>query len=335
MRCFQDMPKVSVIVPAYNAEQTLAACLMALFAVDYSDYEVIVVDDASTDRTPAIAAAYPCRLVRLTGNRGAGEARNQGVCQAQGEIIAFTDSDCIVPVDWLKKLVCVLQNEVVGVTGIYAEPHDSSLFARFVGYDIRLRLLQLKPNTNLFGTYNGAVLRSVFNETGGFDPRIRGASWEDVEFGLRIIRNGHQLAFDKSNAVVHQPRITISGYLQRQASRAGGQLLLHRYGRRNDYVDWSLSFHLLTTLLLFLGFIVLPWLGWLAALAILIAGIGLILFNRQLLTQIFRREGGLATILAGAYVLMRNASWIAGILWALTVLIANSRHRGWRPAPAR
>src|SRR4051812_35054139 len=98
-------PRVSVVVCAYNAERTMEACLASLQVLNYPDYEVIVVNDGSRDRTLEIAERYPyCRIINQE-NRGLSVARNVGAEAATGEIVAYTDSDCVADPDWLTYLV--------------------------------------------------------------------------------------------------------------------------------------------------------------------------------------------------------------------------------------
>lgn len=318
------MRKISVIVPVYNAEQTLRACLESLFAVEHLDYEVIVVDDGSTDGTVALASTYPCKLVSLKRNVGAGEARNRGVEHAQGEILAFTDGDCIVPSDWLAKIERALQGDVAGVTGVYAIPDDPSPLARFVGHDIRLRFMHLSGETNVFGTYNGAVLRNVFEQVGGFDPRIRGASWEDVEFGLHVVEKGHKLVIDKDNIVFHQHPETALVYVRKQARKAYGQFLLRSRGRQSDYVNWSAVFQVPLTVSLVSLVVVIPWLGWPACLAALAILAGFLFLNRQLLQTVAEHEGAGTAVRSVWYVLLRNGGWSVGIMCALWTTLTNA-----------
>jgi len=99
-------PKVSVVVAGYKAERTLKACLESLQRLNYPDYEVILVDDGSTDHTPQIASQHPqTRYFRHKQNLGLSVARNTGIAAARGEIIAFTDADCRADEDWLYYLV--------------------------------------------------------------------------------------------------------------------------------------------------------------------------------------------------------------------------------------
>src|SRR5205823_5994598 len=110
-------PKVSVIVAAYNAERTLKTCLDSLQQLNYPEYEIILVDDGSTDSTSRIASLYPgIRIFRHSQNLGLSNARNTGIAAAMGEIIAFTDSDCRADEDWLHYLVGdLLNSEFVGI----------------------------------------------------------------------------------------------------------------------------------------------------------------------------------------------------------------------------
>ncbi|MCJ7795165.1 MAG: glycosyltransferase, partial [Thermoleophilia bacterium] len=99
-------PMVSVIVPTKDREAELDECLAALSVLDYprDRYEVIVVDDGSTDGTVAVAGRYPCHLVSNGRNRGQSYSRNVGVQRASGEILAFLDSDCVAEPHWLRDL---------------------------------------------------------------------------------------------------------------------------------------------------------------------------------------------------------------------------------------
>src|SRR5262245_7855555 len=102
---------VSVVIPVYNGASTLAACLTALESqsLPRPRFEIIVVDDGSTDETASIAAAFPVRLVRRT-NGGAPAARNSGLREATGAWVAFTDADCIPSRGWLAHLMGAVES---------------------------------------------------------------------------------------------------------------------------------------------------------------------------------------------------------------------------------
>jgi len=109
-------PKVSVVICSYNGSKTLDGCLRSLQKLNYPDYEVILVNDGSTDSVPEIAARYPFIRYHAQPNRGLSVARNTGMELAEGEIIAYTDDDCFAEEDWLYFLVAKLLE--TGATGV-------------------------------------------------------------------------------------------------------------------------------------------------------------------------------------------------------------------------
>ena len=110
-------PAVSVIVAARDAEATLGACLASLRALDHPSYELIVVDNGSTDATRAIAAAHDGVRVLDEPRRGPAAARNTGIEAARGDVVAFTDADCVVDPRWLTKLTAALEDRRDRVAG--------------------------------------------------------------------------------------------------------------------------------------------------------------------------------------------------------------------------
>ncbi|MBC8096757.1 MAG: glycosyltransferase, partial [Akkermansiaceae bacterium] len=127
-------PRVSVVVASYNGERTLRGCLESLERLNYPDYEIILVDDGSTDTTPEIAAAFQnIRCVRHERNLGLSVARNSGIVTGNGEIIAFTDSDCRADPDWLYYLIGdLLESEFAGIGGPNLLPLEDSAVAAAV-----------------------------------------------------------------------------------------------------------------------------------------------------------------------------------------------------------
>src|SRR5262249_49773393 len=127
-------PRVSVVLCSYNGKRYIGESLSALEYLDYPNYEVIVVDDGSTDTTAEIAARHPVRLIR-TENRGLSAARNTGLNAATGDIIAYIDDDAFPDRDWLKRLaLAFLDAEYVGVGGPNISPPGDPLFAECVAH---------------------------------------------------------------------------------------------------------------------------------------------------------------------------------------------------------
>src|SRR6202022_856836 len=128
-----EYPKVSVVICAYNAEPTMQACLTSLQNLKYPAFEVIVVDDGSTDRTGQIADSFEGIHVIHQENKGLSAARNVGIAASLGEIVAFTDSDCVVDPDWLHYLVATfLQTGLPAVGGPNLPPPEDSVGAACV-----------------------------------------------------------------------------------------------------------------------------------------------------------------------------------------------------------
>lgn len=212
------MPEASVIVPAYNAAATIGACLHALLAqtVDRDLYEIIVVDDGSTDETGSVARRYPIRVLQQA-NAGAAAARNAGADVAQGELLLFTDADCAPAPDWVAQITSPLASDPdVDVTRGAYRTQQRALVARFVQleYEIRYARLARHPSIDFVDTYSAAYRRRVFEETGGFDPRYR--RLEDQEFSFRLAREGYRMVFSPDAIVFHRHARSVAEYWKRK-----------------------------------------------------------------------------------------------------------------------
>jgi cellulose synthase/poly-beta-1,6-N-acetylglucosamine synthase-like glycosyltransferase len=176
------LPFVSVIVPAYNEEYLLADCVAALQRQDYAGrYEIIVVNNASTDRTPNIAREMGVRVVDEP-LKGYVNALRAGFGVARGEVLACTDADTLVPSDWVSRLVRALtsQPNVVGVSGAF-EFYDGPGWLK-----LACRLVS-RCSWHLSGA-NMALWRWAYDAVGGVDPAVNLGA--DVELGMRLRRLG-------------------------------------------------------------------------------------------------------------------------------------------------
>lgn len=220
--------KASIIIPCYNASKTITQCLQAVTSQNDSDYEVIVVDDASTDETAQMAVKFPVRLLRQARNQGAAAARNRGAREAKGEALVFTDSDCVPPEDWLKRIRDYFRDPViVSISGMYRTENNHSSQARFIGYDIDFRLRQEPAAAAIFGTYNCAIRREIFFELGGFDEHFPGITLEDTDFGFRLGRRyPGRMRLAKDLFVGHYHRERLLPYLERQYLLSRGRVWL-------------------------------------------------------------------------------------------------------------
>ncbi|MFQ5665353.1 MAG: glycosyltransferase [Candidatus Binatia bacterium] len=209
--------RVSVVICAYNAERTIDACLASLRALRHPDYEVIVVNDGSTDRTLEIAQRY--REVRIFSqpNKGLGAARNVGIANATGEIVAFTDADCVVDPDWLTYLAYKFTQGYIAAGGPNLPPPEASRTAACVaaspGGPTHV-LLDEEVAEHIPGC-NMAFLKTALDEIGGFDPTYRTAG-DDVDLCWRLQNLDHAIGFSPAAMVWHFRRNTVRAYLQQQ-----------------------------------------------------------------------------------------------------------------------
>ena len=182
--------QISIVIPAYNAEATLAECLQACLAQSASVHEVIVVDDGSVDRTPEIAQQFDVIYLRQD-NAGPAAARNAGARHASGDVVVLTDSDCIPEPDWIEQLIMGFDSEdVVAVGGSYGIANDSSTLARMIHEEIRMRHEGFGDTVDFLGSFNVAYRREAFLAVDGFDEQFRAASGEDNDLAYRLHDNG-------------------------------------------------------------------------------------------------------------------------------------------------
>ncbi len=223
-------PKVSVVVACYNGARTLKACLDSLTRLNYPDYEIILVDDGSTDATAEIASHY--RTVRCIrqDNHGLSVARNTGIAAATGEIVAFTDADCRADEDWLHYLAGdLLESEFTGIGGHNFLPPDDSAVAAGVlvspGGPAHVMLTDREaehvPGCNM------AFYKWALDEIGGFDPIFRRAG-DDVDVCWRLRERGYKIGFSPAGFVWHYRRSTVRAYLKQQGGYGAAEALLAR-----------------------------------------------------------------------------------------------------------
>jgi GT2 family glycosyltransferase len=235
-------PKVSVVVCAYNAESTMAPCLDSLRDLRYPAYEIVVVDDGSTDRTGNIADGYEGIHVIHQENKGLSDARNVGIAASTGEIIAFTDSDCVADPDWLYYLVgTFLSSGHAAAGGPNLPPPEDSLVASCVAASPGgpLHVLLNGEEAEHIPGCNMAFRREALEEIGGFDPRYRAAG-DDVDVCWRLQERGHRIAFSPAAVVWHFRRNTVKAYIgqQRGYGKAEG-LLYFKHPQRFNALGYS------------------------------------------------------------------------------------------------
>jgi cellulose synthase/poly-beta-1,6-N-acetylglucosamine synthase-like glycosyltransferase len=210
---------ISVIVPVRNAAHTIGACLDGLQAqsVSRDRYEVIVVDDGSTDDTRDIVKGHSVILL-TQAHEGPAAARNRGVGAARGEIVLFTDADCVPGREWIEEMVRPFDDpEVVGVKGAY-RTRQEEIVARFVQreYEERYERMARRRFIDFIDTYSAGYRREVFLAQGGFDTAYPNASVEDQELSFRLAERGHKMVFNPRAAVYHQHPDSVALYFKRK-----------------------------------------------------------------------------------------------------------------------
>lgn len=307
--------KVSVIIPARNAEATLARCLEACLAQSYADREIIVVDDGSSDSTPRIAQEFKVRLITQPP-RGPAAARNAGARAANGDAVAFTDSDCIPRRDWLENLVRAFADGADAVGGTYDIANPESALASLVDAEIRVRHGSFRPDVDFLGSFNMAVRKDLFDRVLGFDESFSAASGEDNDLSYRLSDHGCRLRFIKEAVVSHFHPSRLMPYLKTQARHGFWRVKLYTKhlgrARGDNYAGTAellapaaFLFVLVTGALVLLhsrwwllGF--LPSLFW------------LVLFRMRLVRALVT-NGGRSSLYALAVFLLRDAARAVGM----------------------
>jgi O-antigen biosynthesis protein len=221
------MPRVSVVVCSYNGGSTLEQCLRSLAVLDYPDYEVIVVDDGSTDNTSAILADFPAVRAIHQSNHGLSAARNVGLRASSGAIVAYTDSDCFADPHWLTHLVYQLQHsDAAGVGGPNLTPEDGWLAACVAACPGQpTHVLESDQVAEHIPGCNMAFWRAALEAVNGFDSQYRKAG-DDVDLCWRLQSAGCWITFAPGAFVWHHRRQGPRAYLRQQAGYGEAEALL-------------------------------------------------------------------------------------------------------------
>lgn len=173
----RDKILISVVIPAYDEEKNISKCIESLLCQDFQDrYQIIVVDNNSTDNTLLIAKTYPVKVI-TENQKGVAYARQAGFNLAEGEIIASTDADTIVPKDWLSKIHSLLRDDAyIGVTGpflFYDRGKIWNRLARIISPIMILLDKMLNRGKSNFNGMNFAIKKNIFKKVGGFNKELQ------------------------------------------------------------------------------------------------------------------------------------------------------------------
>lgn len=200
-------PYISVIIPAYNSANYITKCLDALKDSIYQWYEIILVDDSSSDNTADIAREMGCRVFVNERRSGPAVARNYGSRQAKGEIVLFIDSDVLVKKNTLEIVAATFSNnpDISALFGSYDdEPSERDFLSQYRNLLHHYIHQNSNPDAATFWAGCGAVRKNIFLELDGYDyKRFAEPSIEDIELGYRLREKGHKIRLEKNLQVTH------------------------------------------------------------------------------------------------------------------------------------
>lgn len=220
-------PSVSVVVPVFNSEETIFSTVESLLRQRYQAHEVIVVDDGSTDQTATMLRALSDRIEYLRQpNAGPAAARNAGIRASRGDLVAFTDSDCLPDEDWLGSLVAGFTDAQVGGVGGIVRGGSETIVSEYVDM---IRLLDPGFEDGRIPyliTANAAFRRNVLFDAGLFDERFRKPGGEEPDLCRRIRDLGYEFRLAEGALVRHHHRQSVRSLLRTVANYGEGRFLL-------------------------------------------------------------------------------------------------------------
>ena len=225
----RSWPRISVVVCSYNGGRTIRDCCEGLCRLEYPDFEVIVVDDGSTDDTASIAASYAFKVIR-TRNMGLSHARNLGLREATGEIVAYIDDDAYPDPAWLTHLATsFVRSDHAGIGGPNITAPEDGPLARCIGNSPGnpTHVLLTDEEAEHLPGCNMAFRKSALEAIGGFDEQFRIAG-DDVDICWRVRAGGGTLGFSPAAMVWHHRRASVIAYLRQQRNYGKAEGMLER-----------------------------------------------------------------------------------------------------------
>jgi GT2 family glycosyltransferase len=208
---------ISIIIPSYHSQSTIAECIRSLLAQKVDDrFEILVINSSSDETSRMVKENFPAvRFFQLEERVFAGTARNRGIQEANGEILAFIDADCTAPPDWLSRMLRWHHKGYRAVSGSLVNESRDNIFSRA---EYPLEIVAFSPNNprkevKFASAANCSFQREVFRKYGLF-PEIRAG--EDMVFCQKITEKGEKIIFDPEIEVFHKHSINFSGFINKQ-----------------------------------------------------------------------------------------------------------------------
>lgn len=312
--------KVSVVVPCFNSEKTLDKCISALLNQKFSgDFEIVMVDDGSTDSTAEIIKKNKKIKYIFQKNSGPAKARNNGWKHANGDIVVFTDSDCVPEKDWLKLMISPfgISNNIGAVGGAYGKTINlESLLASLIGEEIKFRYKNIGKYTDAHGSYSLAVRKNVLEKISGYNEFYPVATAEDWDLCYRIQAAGYKIYFNRKAKVGHHHPAKLVKYLKTQFRHGFYRVRLYKdnpkrvvgdkYSGNAKYVvvfsGLSLLFLVLTIFLDYLFYF------------FLISFFALVILNSRLFFYLNEKKGFIFAIQDFVLQIIRGFAWLFGMI---------------------
>lgn len=227
------LPSISIVIPVYNSVSTLSLCLESVQKLNYpkEKLEVVIVDNGSDDGSDEIARKFDVIVLYETSMKSSYSARNRGIMKAKSELIAFTDSDCIVSPDWLNHLVKYWDDKTIGCfAGEILTYRPESLVEKFSD---RSGILRQKGTLNCSylpytQTANSSYRREVFDKVGLFNPELVSGGDADLSWKMQY-KTGLRIQFIPEAVVYHKHRTNIIGLYKQFRKYEQGKLLWLKY----------------------------------------------------------------------------------------------------------
>ena len=211
---------ISIIIPAYNEEKHIGQCLDSIFNLDYprDKFEVIVIDNGSTDRTREIAASYDILLLQDSRKNVSG-LRNLGARHAKGDILAFVDADCVVARDWLKQAEKYFNDFSVVAWGAPPIPPENSTWVQAAWFLVRKKNKVIEE-VDWLESMNLFVRKDLFDKVGGFDESL--ITCEDVDLSYRLSKFGKIISDSRLKVIHLGEAATVREFFKKELWRGKG-----------------------------------------------------------------------------------------------------------------
>jgi glycosyltransferase involved in cell wall biosynthesis len=326
-------PRLSVVIPVNNGGRDFGRCLRGLRDSTWTDYELVVVDDGSTDGTADLAEAAGARVIRNPTKLGPAAARNNGALAAEGPLIFFLDADVAIHHDAIARAMARFEADpgLAGLFGSYDDnPSAPGLVSRFRNllhhyvHQAGVFIDDARP-ARTFWTGCGLIRREVFLAAGGFDPQLyRRPAIEDIELGYRVTRLGYRIVLARDVQATHLKRWTLFEVIRTDIMRRGVPWMLLM--KRSKIVETDLNVSksqracVAATGLGLLGAIGSIWVPALLALLPL-SLVTIVALNRDFYRFLARRRGPMFAVAStlihliyycccGASVVIAEARWL-------------------------